>query len=125
MPPFVLFMLGMGGFALGLLLVAILAALVFGVPRQARRRGHGFWSWFVLQILATNPVYPLVLVAMLPDRAKGRLREQYAAELDAKLQRPTSGVSAKDTLTLVPDKSVGDLPTLAPPDRSIGDAPTV
>jgi hypothetical protein len=121
--PFGMLVLGLLAFAGGLLVLWLAVSLLFGVPRQAWQRGHGFWSWFVIQIVALNPVYPLVALAMLPDRAKGRLRRQYAAELDAKLgpgrPAPTGAGAA------IPDRSVGDLPTLAPPGRSVGDAPTV
>jgi len=67
-PPYLIFLLGVGTFVLVLLVAVVLTTLLFGVPRQARQRGHGFASWFVLQVLAINPVYALVVVAMLPDR---------------------------------------------------------
>lgn len=117
------------GIALGLFVLTL-------VPQQAHRRGLGFGSWFALQIVAVNPVYPLILVALLPNRAKERRRARYAAELDAKLTaagRPLPGVGA-DTVPV--DRSVGDLRTTDPaasmlggrtvarPDRSLGDLPT-
>lgn len=121
--PFWMIVLGLLAIAGTVLLLWLVVALLFGVPRQARQRGHGFWSWFVIQIVAVNPVYPLVSLAMLPDRAKGRLRRQYAAELDAKLGPGRATPTGADAA--IPDRSVGDLPTLAPPGRSVGDAPTV
>lgn len=123
--------------------VAVLAVLllyaVLMVPLQARGRGLGFWSWLALQFVALNPLYPLILIALLPNRAKMRRRRKYAAELDRKLMaagRPLLHVAA-DTLPVPLDRSVGDLVTHDPalasllgdrstarPDRSVGDLPT-
>ena len=121
--PLLVVFLGLLAFGLALLVLAVLAGLLFGVPRQARQRGHGFASWFVMQILAVNPVYALVAVAMLPDRKKARLREQYRAELDARLG--SAGGPAAGPDAAVPQQSVGDLPTLAPRGGSVDDGPTV
>lgn len=68
-------------FSLGLLILALCLIM----PLQAYRRGHGFLSWFILQIMAMNPLYLLVIVALLPNKAKMRQREKYTAELEAKL----------------------------------------
>lgn len=121
--PILLFVLGAGAFALVLLVGWVLAGLLFGVPRQARQRGHGSVSWFVMQIFAVNPVYALVALSMLPDRAKGRRREAYRAELDARLASAKGPAARPDGV--VPMQSVGDLPTVVPHDRSVGDGPTV
>jgi hypothetical protein len=121
--PLLMFLASLLAFTLGLLVVWVLLVLLFSVPRQAWQRGHGFASWFVMQIIAVNPVYPLVALAMLPDRAKSRLREQYTAELDSRLGTATGTRVRADAA--VPSQSVGDLPTLAPPGRSVGDGPTV
>jgi hypothetical protein len=105
-------------------LTAAGVALLLAVPRQAYQRGHGFLSWFVLQIVAANPLYPLILLATLPNRARARLREEFARELDRKLSR--AGRPAPDrTDAAVPGVgTVGDLPTTAPPAGSIGDEAT-
>ena len=59
-------------------LPVLAAAIALIVPLHARRRGHGFVSWFVLQFVGMNPIYPLILVAILPnkcaDAAAGRVR---------------------------------------------------
>lgn len=115
----ILLFIGVSIFAL--LLAAFLLVLVLGVPWQAYRRGHGFISWFILQIVSINPAYPLVLIALLPDRRKSRLREEFKRELDARL-----GGSQPRTRTLTlesgkPLQSVGDLPTAG---VSVGDLPT-
>lgn len=101
-----------------LLLCAVL------VPLQAYRRGHGFISWFCLQFLAFNPVYPMLLIALLPNKAKVRKREQYAAELDDKLAASGYTGPAAETLSARIERSLGDLPTIDPVLRSVGDRPT-
>ena len=93
------------------------AAVVYGfgvlfasiVARQAYARGCGFWSWVALQILAVNPLYPMVLIALLPNKRRLALRERFAAELDAKLAaaRPPAPAATVD----FPAHSVGELPT--------------
>jgi hypothetical protein len=105
---------------------AVVAAILLVVPWQAYRRGHGFVSWFILQIVALNPVYPLILLATLPNKARARLREEFARELDRKL----AGAAGAESPPGTPDRtaadrsmagSVGDLPTFVPPAGSIGD----
>ena len=108
---------------LPLALVPVLAAAVtLIVPVHAHRRGHGFVSWFVLQFVALNPIYPLILVAILPNKARMRLRAEYEQDLDERLREagespdPAAGIPgsgragdrATDGLT---GPSVGDLPT--------------
>jgi hypothetical protein len=48
---------------------------------------------------------------------------QFAAERDAKLGPAHLAPAGPDGA--VPERSVGDLPTLAPRGRSVGDGPTV
>jgi hypothetical protein len=90
-------------------------AIVVTVPRQAYRRGHGFWSWLFYQLVGLNPIYPLLLLAVLPNRARMRLREQFAAELDAKLlaARPPAAATVA-----FPGGSVGDAVTADGPPTS-------
>src|SRR5262245_58179910 len=92
--------------------LAAAAALI--VPLHARRRGHGFVSWFVLQFIVLNPIYPLILVAVLPNKARMRLRAEYEQDLDDRLRE--AGVIPRRAVGLVgpgsvEDRSVGDLPT--------------
>lgn len=70
------------GIPLGILILCLACVM----PVQAKRRGHGFVSWFILQILSMNPLYLLVIVGLLPNKAKMRQREVFAAELEAKLR---------------------------------------
>jgi hypothetical protein len=115
--------------------IAVIAAAVTGggglvvlalilVPLQAYRRGHGFWSWFVMQILALNPLYPMMLISLLPNKAKMRRREKYAAELDEKLVASGYTGPVAETLSANIERSLGELPTVDPIARSIGDLPT-
>lgn len=90
-------------------LLAVLAAVLVTVPRQAARRGHGFWPWFVFQLVGLNPIYPMILLSILPNRARMRLRDEFAAELDEKLAAARPPAPA-GTLAF-PRHSVGDLPT--------------
>lgn len=91
----------------------VMAGVVFYVlGSQARRRGHGWVSWVVFSLFARNPVYPIILLALLPNKARMRLRDEFAAELDAKLaaaQPPAPAVTLD-----FPLHSVGDLPTRDP-----------
>jgi hypothetical protein len=110
-----------GGAVAALLIASLLLVLILGVPWQAYRRGHGFLSWFVLQAIAINPIYPMILVAILPDRAKMRLRDQFARELDDRLGERAHLRQLPTASAAIPDRSVGDLPTSG---QSVGDLPT-
>ena len=103
-------------------LPALAAAIALIVPVHAYRRGHGFVSWLALELVAMNPIYPLILVAILPNKARMRLRAEYARDLDERLRRagvtPTRPASAAGTGSVVDRSteglggpSVGDLPT--------------
>jgi hypothetical protein len=105
----------------------VITILVVTVPRYAHQRGHGFISWFVLQILTLNPIYLMLLLATLPNRARSRLRDQFAGELDAKLKTinqtsvtPTGGVFPAYSIGGIQTAiSVGEMPTSAPDTRSM------
>ncbi len=98
-------------------LPVLAAAVGLIVPLHARRRGHGFVSWFALQFVAMNPIYPLILVAILPNKARMRLRAEYERDLDDRLRE--AGVIPPRAVGLPGDRSpdglagpsVGDLPT--------------
>lgn len=120
-PTIQLILIAVGIGIVALAVATLLLVLLLGVPWQANRRGHGFLSWFVLQLVALNPMYTMVLVALLPDRAKARLREQFARELDDRLKSPGRSTALPVTAAAAAaDRSVGDLPTAG----SVGDAPT-
>jgi hypothetical protein len=95
---------------------------ILGVPIQAARRGQGFIGWFLLQCVSLNPLYPMILVAMLPNRSRDRMRRQFASEIDQLLEETGADlpVLSRDEQSHRPDRSIGDAPTAA----SIGDMPT-
>lgn len=117
---------------------------IVGVAVQASQRGQGFLSWFLLQLVSFNPMYPMILVAMLPNEKRNRLRQEFRDELDDKLAALASGrppdfdpetevridLSLGDAVTEdgVLQRSLGDMPTTGPTagpiERSIGDMPT-
>jgi hypothetical protein len=105
-------------------LAAAVAAAILIVPFHARRRGHGFFSWFVLQFVALNPVYPLVLVAILPHKARMRLRTQFERELDERLEAAGIHPGRAADLSLPSSGTVGDRVTEGSVGPSVGDLPT-
>ena|SRR5207248_11799021 len=114
----------MFGFLAYLIVPAFFAVLSLPVARQAKQRGYRFWVWVPAGALA-NPLYILIILAVLPNRAKQRLREQYLREIDEKrAARPDA--PAGDAGRPVPERSLGDRPTIDPTaQRSLGDVPTV
>jgi hypothetical protein len=84
--------------------------------------------WLITGLLATNPIYLLIVLAAIPDRAKQRLRNQFRRELDAKLAAMQRRPSAQATIAKVEleasAQSIGDQPTRVPRERSIGDEET-
>jgi hypothetical protein len=124
------------GVALGAAALTLVVLLVVAFPFaaavavQARRRGYGFLAWLVGGTLG-NPVFFLVLLALMPDLARRALRRKEMADLEAKLAGrprtlpPPPGPAAAVPSTLSGDRSVGDLPTALPPDRSLGDDATM
>jgi hypothetical protein len=97
-------------------------ALFIVVPAVAAyRRGYNPVAWGLAGVFANNPLFVLVLLAMVPHRARLRLRERFTAELDEKLAgigagpaEDAGGAARADTFT------VGDEATRLP-HRSIGD----
>jgi hypothetical protein len=82
------------------ILIASLLFLLFGLAfialtaYQAYRRGYNPVVWGIAGILALNPIFLLVVLAVSPHRSRMRLRDRFTAELDAKLARrsPPAGV---------------------------------
>lgn len=107
--------------------------LAFTVPIavQAWRRGYSFWLWIVVCVVVINPIIFLVTLALMPNRARQRLRVKFRKELDAKLASQPIDVipivvigSPSVGSTLTGDRSLGDLPTMMPRERSVGDDET-
>ncbi len=90
---------------------------------QAYRRGYNPFVWFLAGILALNPIFVLVVLAMVPHRGRMRLREKYREELDRKLAQVRGGPAAGAGPARVDTHSVGDQATELP-QRSIGDDQT-
>ena len=105
-----------------LLLPVLAAAIALIVPLHARRRGHGFVSWFALQFVAMNPIYPLILVAILPNKARVRLRAEYERELDHRLRE--AGIVPTRAARFPGPGPVGDRSTDGLAGPSVGDLPT-
>jgi hypothetical protein len=114
--------------ALGLaavLVVCFLLGLIVAV--QAQRRGYNLGVWLLGGTLSGNPVLVLVLLAVMPDFARKRLRRTYMAQLEDRLaaaSRRVLGRARAPQPAVAPDRSVGDLPTYLPPSRSVGDEET-
>ncbi len=117
---------------LGVIEIAILAAflivpivlLMAPVAYQAYRRGYNPIVWGLAGLFAFNPIFPLVMLAMVPHRSRLRLREQYARELDEKLAGRAGVANRSETepgSPRVETNSLGDQATELPQNRSIGD----
>jgi hypothetical protein len=91
--------------------------------RMAWRRGYNPLVWGGTVVATSNPVLLLVLLAMIPNRARMKLREQFAAELDEKLARVGGRPAGAVGGPAVRDRSIGDQVTQLP-QRSIGDDQT-
>lgn len=76
-------------------------ALIALTSYQAYRRGYNPIVWGIAAILALNPIFLLVVLAVAPHRSRVRLRDQFAAELDAKLGGRTP--SARGSVTAAVD----------------------
>jgi hypothetical protein len=107
------------------LVISFLISLVVAV--QARRRGYSFLVWQAAGTLV-NPVFFLVLLGMLPNRARQAQRRRELADLNAKLAVLRKGAGEPATLPAAPavrpELSLGDQPTVAPPGVSLGDQET-
>jgi hypothetical protein len=112
-----------------LIFLALFTVFSTIVAVQASRRGYRFLTWFTAGLLG-NPVFFLVLLAILPDRARRALRSRERADLEARLAAKARGLPASpaaaqpSTVTAAPGVSLGDQVTVAPPVRSLGDEET-
>jgi hypothetical protein len=107
---------------------------------QAYKRGYNPFVWGLAGILAVNPIFLLVVLGLVPNRRRMKLREEYAEDLDEWLAEagiapptapvgvPVRDVSIGDEATRLPGRSIlrsiGDQATELPRDRSIGDDQT-
>ena len=102
---------------------------------QAYRRGYNPIVWGLAAIIALNPIFLLVVLAFAPHRSRVRMRDQFTAELDAKLanrswsphaSRPVRVDAAAPTASVVPDhravQRVNDLSVTRSTEESPKDA---
>jgi hypothetical protein len=94
------------------------------VARQAQRRGYALVLWFLASVVSANPLLVLIVLAMLPDARRLRLRQAEHEALEKKLlgvqQRQQTGIVVAPERQL----SVGDRDTVLPEVRSLGDEET-
>jgi hypothetical protein len=121
---------------IGLIFIGGAVTLYIGaavaIAVQARWRGYSLALWLASGLVSLNPVIFLVVLALMPNRARRRLRETFRAELEEKLAArsgilgPARGHIAAPALgaSTLPERSLGDMPTVAPPERSLGDEVT-
>jgi len=121
------------GFFLGLLVFGLPILLMYvSIPWQARKRGYSYWIWQAACIVnVAMPLHFLVLLSLLPNRSRIRLREKFRAELDAKLANISRPQPSRESVEPIPPgstatvaRSLGDMPTIVPRERSIGDDET-
>jgi hypothetical protein len=111
------------GLVLVLLFFLVISAVV---AAQAHQRGYRFLPWLIAGTLG-NPVFFLVLLAIMPDYARKARRRQELADLEQKLAArprvlpPAPRPPADDARR---ERSLGDLPTELPPARSLGEEET-
>jgi hypothetical protein len=115
------------------LLSLLVAALVLSpfalvLALQAQRRGFGFGVWLLAGFLSANPLLPLVLLGLLPNRARQAQRRAELHELNGRLARgAATGQAATDAILLeeVPPATTQPLTPGEPrPERSLGDQET-
>lgn len=91
---------------------------------QARWRGYPFLVWLLTGLLG-NPIFLLVLLGVMPDFRRRRLRERQADDLRRRLsgQPPPGAKPSAPRPAMQVDRSLGDEPTVLP-ERSLGDDET-
>lgn len=114
-------------------ITAILLVTLVGFPAivaaQAHWRGYNFFPWLFMGMLG-NSIFLLVLLAVMPDYSRKAMRRRFAEELEEKLRHKTASerIGPEDEKGTpgvpVSERSLGDLPTVAPRERSLGDEET-
>jgi hypothetical protein len=123
----------MGNLLALLAVLLVFAAIASIVAYQASQRGYSFLVWLGAGMLG-NPVFLLILLGVLPNRAMRRRREKELDDIRARVDAIPRKVapppkpsdiqrSMGDAETVLPDRSIGDAVTRLP-ERSIGDEPT-
>lgn len=65
--------------------LALAGWLLLLTSHHAYRRGYNPIVWALAAVIAMNPIFLFVVLALVPNRARLRLRAKFAAELDARL----------------------------------------
>jgi hypothetical protein len=102
------------------LIVLGAGVFVLTVAVQAKRRGYSLLAWFVAGLLG-NPLFLLVLLGILPDFRRKRLRKTEREDLEERLQRARRPAEPAPAPSL--ERSLGDQATNVP-ERSLGDEQT-
>ncbi len=100
----------------------IYVSLALILALQARKRGHSLLVW-LLAGLAGNMILLLVMLGVLPDFARRRMRKTEMEDLESRLKRKPSGPAEALMPAADVRRSVGDQVT-AVPERSLGDVET-
>src|SRR5262249_19711316 len=82
---------------IGLLFLLVGLALVSLTAYQAYRRGYNPIIWGIAAIVGLTRIFLLVVLAVAPHRSRVRLRDQFAAELDARLAGRSRSAGAGGT----------------------------
>lgn len=119
-------------FFAGVLIFLGLMLLLFGLfasitAAQAKRRGYLFVPWLFAGMLG-NPIFLLVMLGVMPDFRRKRMRQKETEDLKRRLARgaarpepaPVARVKAERRI----DRSLGDEVTQDVPERSMGDEET-
>lgn len=102
----------------------VAVGLALAVAWQAWRRGYSFWVWLLACIASLNPLLILLMLVMLPDARKKRVRAKVMRELQMKLAALPPVELGRDAVA-VPTAALGNQSTAAPSGlRSIGDEET-
>ena len=72
----------------------LLLFLLMSLPAyQAYRRGYNPIVWGLAGMFASNPIFILVVLAVVPHRSRVKLRQQFRDELDRKLGAVPGGLA--------------------------------
>jgi hypothetical protein len=109
--------------AMAAVFLVVYVGLALIVAVQARRRGYALTVWLIAS-LVSNPIFLLLLLGVMPDFARRRLRETEMKDLESRLMRTARRATAEAIAPAADlQRSLGDQVT-ALPERSLGDVET-
>ncbi len=119
---------------IGILIAVVLVFLILLpfaliLASQAKKRGYRGGTWFLTGLLSFNPMFPLVVLALLPHRARQARRLKELQALQEKLAEARAPVAAKVQGAPRPEASPPAVPSAAAstasfPSQSVGDQAT-